>query len=156
MRFADKRQAGRAAIVPKSVRVRALSFVASGLPTVSMYLYLIDDAHQRECPRDGINEIVAVGGIIIRVTAARDLEAAIEAVCRDFGFPRGEVFKWSAAATITHVKSVRMRRGTVLAASIFPQLGHIYPPHDFSGEKEQALGVLLGLCGAEARPHGGA
>jgi hypothetical protein len=60
-----------------------------------MYLFLIDDAQQRNCTRDGIQELIAIGGIIVLASVARDLDDAIARVCADFDFPQGEPFKWS-------------------------------------------------------------
>lgn len=62
-----------------------------------MYLFLIDDANQRDCPRAGVTELIAVGGIIVSAHAARDLDNAVSALCEEFGFPEGETFKWSPA-----------------------------------------------------------
>ena len=62
-----------------------------------MYLFLLDDAQQRECRREGIEELVAIGGIIIQASDARDLHDDIDRICAAFNFPDGEVFKWSPA-----------------------------------------------------------
>lgn len=39
--------------------------------------------------------LVAVGGISVQEQNVRPLEIAIDALCAEFGFPAGEVFKWS-------------------------------------------------------------
>ncbi len=60
-----------------------------------MYLFCIDDAQQRKCPRDGIGELVGVGGLILPAAAARSLDRTATEICERFGFPEGEAFKWS-------------------------------------------------------------
>jgi hypothetical protein len=60
-----------------------------------MNLFFMDDAGQRDPRRPGMGALVAVGGIIIPGVKARELEGQVDRVCEEFGFPGGEVFKWS-------------------------------------------------------------
>jgi hypothetical protein len=63
-----------------------------------VYLFFIDDARQRTCARPGVGRLIAVGGAIIPAENARALDRALDKLCtQDFGFPAGEVFKWSPA-----------------------------------------------------------
>jgi len=39
--------------------------------------------------------LAAVGGISIADQSTRSLEAALNAICKEFGFPKGEASKWS-------------------------------------------------------------
>jgi hypothetical protein len=60
-----------------------------------MNLFFMDDAGQRNPRRPGMGPLVAVGGIIIPGASARNLETEVDRICDKFGFPKGEVFKWS-------------------------------------------------------------
>ena len=60
-----------------------------------MYLFFIDDTNQSKCSREGLRDLVGVGGIIVHALVARDLHDAVDQICKRVGFPDGEVFKWS-------------------------------------------------------------
>lgn len=60
-----------------------------------MRLLFLDDSRQKNCTRDKIDALVAIGGIIVDVQVAKDLEQAVDQICKNFGFPDGEPFKWS-------------------------------------------------------------
>lgn len=60
-----------------------------------MKLFFLDDARHRTCNRPGISSLVAVGGIVVDATVARQLDTSISALCGQFGFPEREPFKWS-------------------------------------------------------------
>lgn len=60
-----------------------------------MRVFFIDDARQRNCARERMGDLVAVGGISIDEKSLRPLETAVNGLCAQFGFPAGEVFKWS-------------------------------------------------------------
>lgn len=60
-----------------------------------MYLYFVDDTNPRKCSRNGVRELVGIGGILVPASVARDLDDELTRICTEFGFPSGEVFKWS-------------------------------------------------------------
>jgi hypothetical protein len=60
-----------------------------------MDLFAIDDSEQRRPTRDGMGPLVAVGGLHVPGEQVRGLELSLDALCREFGFPPGEEFKWS-------------------------------------------------------------
>lgn len=57
--------------------------------------FFVDGAEQQRPSRDGMGPLVAVGGLLVPGESVRDLERAIDDLCRDFGFPAGQEFKWS-------------------------------------------------------------
>jgi hypothetical protein len=60
-----------------------------------MDLFVADDAEQRHPSRPGMGPLVAVGGLHIPSDSIRTLEADLEKLCLDTGFPRNQEFKWS-------------------------------------------------------------
>ena len=60
-----------------------------------MDLFAIDDSKQNKPTRDGMGPLVAVGGVHVAGDTVRDLEVALDALCKETGFPDGEEFKWS-------------------------------------------------------------
>jgi uncharacterized protein DUF3800 len=60
-----------------------------------MLVCFADDAQQRRPSRERMGPLVAAGGLIVPGDAVGPLERDIEAVCRKYGFPAGEEFKWS-------------------------------------------------------------
>jgi len=60
-----------------------------------MYLAFADDARQNNPSRPGMGRLVATGGVLVPGEKARELEGAIDTVCQIYGFPQGEIFKWS-------------------------------------------------------------
>ena len=60
-----------------------------------MNLFFVDDASQKTPTREGMGALLAVGGICVPEDSLKDLESQIELVCNEFGFPPGEIFKWS-------------------------------------------------------------
>ena len=61
-----------------------------------MDLFFVDDATQSNPSRGGMNSpLVAIGGIHVPDETVGGIERGVESVCRDYGFPDGEVFKWS-------------------------------------------------------------
>jgi hypothetical protein len=60
-----------------------------------MKLFFLDDSRHRMCTRPGIPSLVAVGGIVVDATVARQLDKSINALCSQYGFPEREAFKWS-------------------------------------------------------------
>jgi hypothetical protein len=60
-----------------------------------MDLFFLDDAQQNNPSRPGMGRLVAVGGIYVPEQSVQELEMGIEALCVEYGFPAGEIFKWS-------------------------------------------------------------
>jgi len=60
-----------------------------------MYLVVADDSRHREPTRVHMRPFVAIGGVHVLHTAYRPLNAALEKLCVDTGFPKGDEFKWS-------------------------------------------------------------
>ena len=61
-----------------------------------MKVLFLDDSKQRNCRRERMGELVAVGGIFVDEGAARALDREIERICVDeFQFPNRAPFKWS-------------------------------------------------------------
>lgn len=59
------------------------------------HFFFADDSLQPNPSRPGMGSLVAIGGALVAQGAVRDLEAAIDKLCSDAGFPPGEKFKWS-------------------------------------------------------------
>ena len=59
------------------------------------YFLFLDDAEQLDCPRDGMNRLIAMGGFSIDVHDAARLSSDLEELCGLAGLPAGEPFKWS-------------------------------------------------------------
>ena len=60
-----------------------------------MDLVVVDDSKQNKPTRKGMGRLVAVGGLYVPSGVVRVLEAELDALCADHGFPEGEEFKWS-------------------------------------------------------------
>jgi hypothetical protein len=60
-----------------------------------MKLLFLDDSRQPKCQRQRLGPLVAVGGIAIDEASARQLDTSINDLSRQYGFPEGQVFKWS-------------------------------------------------------------
>ena len=60
-----------------------------------MYLFFADDAMQRRPSRPGMGVLAATGGISIPAQDVRTFEWEIHALCKEYGFPNGQEFKWS-------------------------------------------------------------
>lgn len=60
-----------------------------------MYIAFADDSRQKNPSRPGMNQLVGIGGILVPSEKAANLEKEIGEICRSFGFPYGEAFKWS-------------------------------------------------------------
>jgi len=66
-----------------------------------MDLFFVDDATQQNPSRGGMNSpLVAIGGIHVPDESVGGIEQGIEAVCVEYGFPEGEVFKWSPGSDL--------------------------------------------------------
>lgn len=61
-----------------------------------MKLLFLDDSTQKTCRREKMQSMVAVGGLMIDHTQARKLETEIDQICKLYGFPDREPFKWSS------------------------------------------------------------
>lgn len=62
---------------------------------IGMHTFFIDDSVQRTPTRPKAGALVAVGGICIPNEGIAETERRIEDKCREFGFPDGQIFKWS-------------------------------------------------------------
>ncbi len=60
-----------------------------------MLFCFVDDAQQRNPSRHEMGPLVAAGGLIVQGDALAPLERAIDGLCANHGFPKGEEFKWS-------------------------------------------------------------
>jgi hypothetical protein len=61
-----------------------------------LLLLFLDDAAQRNCSRERVGRLVAVGGVAIEAEVCRKLNIAIDELCnKSYGFPEGQPFKWS-------------------------------------------------------------
>jgi len=60
-----------------------------------MEFFFADDARQRSPYRKGMGSLVAIGGIKVPGEKVSELEREINTLCKEFGFPPGEMFKWS-------------------------------------------------------------
>jgi len=60
-----------------------------------MDIFFADDAAQKNPSRPGMGPLLGVGGIHVVEESLQDLERQIEAICKEFGFPPNEIFKWS-------------------------------------------------------------
>jgi len=60
-----------------------------------MDFFFIDDAQQDSPSRPGMGPLSAIGGFYIRDEHVQSLEAALNNLCTDCGFPSNEIFKWS-------------------------------------------------------------
>jgi hypothetical protein len=63
-----------------------------------MYLFFADDSSQNRPTRKGLGSLVATGGLFVEADNIASLEKSIGFICRQFGFPPGEEFKWSPRA----------------------------------------------------------
>jgi hypothetical protein len=60
-----------------------------------MDIFFADDSVQRAPTREGMNRLVAVGGLYVPSEGVNALERQINQACVAAGFPPGEEFKWS-------------------------------------------------------------
>ena len=60
-----------------------------------MHLFFADDSRQPSPTRCGMGPLIGSGGVLISVDKVRDLEFALNNLCRNTGFPSGDYFKWS-------------------------------------------------------------
>lgn len=76
---------------------------------VGVDLFAIDDSKQNKPTGDGMGPLVAVGGVHVVGDAVRDLELALDALCKKTGFPDGEEFKWVARQEVLGVREPQVR-----------------------------------------------
>jgi hypothetical protein len=73
-----------------------LQFNTNKRGAIRLLLLFLDDAAQKNCSRERVGRLVAIGGIAIEASVCRKLERAVDDLCRNtYGFPVGEPFKWS-------------------------------------------------------------
>ncbi|MDP4539758.1 hypothetical protein Q9K01_09000 [Qipengyuania sp. DY56-A-20] len=59
-------------------------------------LLFLDDSKQKNNARDGMDDLVAIGGISVAADRASELNNRLNQECSsEFGLPEGEAFKWS-------------------------------------------------------------
>lgn len=77
-----------------------------------MDLFFVDDATQLKPSRGGMNSpLVAMGGIHVPDESVGEIERELESVCREYGLPDGEVFKWSPGRNLwMHDNLIENRR----------------------------------------------
>lgn len=60
-----------------------------------MKIFFIDDSVQKKPTRSKCGTLVAVGGVVVPEDNIAPLEQALDGICKQYGFPDGEPFKWS-------------------------------------------------------------
>lgn len=60
-----------------------------------MDIFFVDDAGQKGPSREGMGELMAIGGLYVPSDAVANLERDINKLCQRYNFPDGEEFKWS-------------------------------------------------------------
>lgn len=60
-------------------------------------LFAFDDSKQTDPTREGMGPLVAAGGLHVPGDKVRELELALDSLCAEVGFPKGDEFKWSPA-----------------------------------------------------------
>ncbi len=60
-----------------------------------MHLFFADDSRQEAPTRPMMGALVATGGFLIDGDRTKELEARLNKLCHETGFPNGEPFKWS-------------------------------------------------------------
>lgn len=60
-----------------------------------MKFFFGDDSRQVTPTRDQMGSLVAAGGVLVSAEHIRSLEQSLNELCRSFGFPEREPFKWS-------------------------------------------------------------
>jgi hypothetical protein len=58
-------------------------------------IFFADDSKQLNPTRPGMGPLVASGGVYVSGDSVRDLEAKLNDLCANYGFPANEEFKWS-------------------------------------------------------------
>lgn len=60
-----------------------------------MDIFFADDSQQKKPSRPGMGPLIAAGGIHVPNDAMPALENDLDSLCSEYGFPVGEIFKWS-------------------------------------------------------------
>ena len=63
--------------------------------TKDMYFFFCDDSKYDKPRRMGMGPLIATGAIAFPADSIKNAENEINAICKEFGFPQGEEFKWS-------------------------------------------------------------
>lgn len=61
----------------------------------TMHFIFADDSIQRRPTRPGMGVLIAIGGFCIKGEKIKNLSSKIDEICSKYGFPPGEIFKWS-------------------------------------------------------------
>ncbi|MFI8667984.1 hypothetical protein ACIGGE_16275 [Qipengyuania sp. NPDC077410] len=108
-------------------------------------LLFLDDSKQNKAPRDGLNGLVAIGGISVAADKANELHKVLNDECLSkFGIPSHASFKWSPSKDSwfrTNLSS--SERGEVLK-------------HVLLTAQEYDLFAVAALCEISFPPFGGA
>ena len=65
------------------------------LQSPAVDLFFADDSKQRKPSRPGIKSLVGIGGICLSIQETASLTVNIDQLCTRYGFPTGQMFKWS-------------------------------------------------------------
>lgn len=60
-----------------------------------MYFFFADDSQQCSPTRSEMRPLVGVGGVLLEASQVGPAQRRIDKICGEFGFPKGEEFKWS-------------------------------------------------------------
>ena len=60
-----------------------------------MEFWFADDSRQNEPSRPGMGPLIAIGGFHVNGEKVYELEKNIDQLCKEYGFPDNEEFKWS-------------------------------------------------------------
>ena len=60
-----------------------------------MYSLYVDDSSQDHPSRVGLGPVFALGGVLVPIEVEPTLDSQLNDLCRNFGFPENEEFKWS-------------------------------------------------------------
>lgn len=60
-----------------------------------MDIFFVDDSMQKDPSREGMGELIAIGGLYVPSDEIANLERDINTLCHRYNFPNGEEFKWS-------------------------------------------------------------
>ena len=62
-----------------------------------MRLIFIDDSQQKDCPREGVGDLVSLGAVSVPEDAVSPFAQALRSIRKDLAIPDGEEIKWKPA-----------------------------------------------------------
>lgn len=146
-----------------------------------MKFLFFDDTKQKKCRREGMRELLGVGGIVVNAGSLRPIAGEIDSLCVDvFGFPETESFKWSPAKGMwmrenltedrreeffTEILAIA-KKHDVRTLAVFTECGISFATKQAKTHEQDAVYMLLerfnGMLGYQelgvavaARPSGG-